>query len=308
MVVAPAAIGAGRGCPAGCMCAMLLHVEHNNYVQSPGTILLAATPIGKTDDASTRLVRAIEQANVIAAEDTRRLRGLCSRLGIEPGGRVLALHEHNENHKARALVETAATGQRVLLVSDAGMPTVSDPGYRVVQTAIAAGVRVSALPGPSAVLTALAVSGLPTDRFCFEGFLPRKGKERKHAIAQLVTEERTTIFFESPRRLHTTLVDLAAVCGKDRQAVVCRELTKTHEEILRGTLQELARATAGEVLGEITIVMAGAAPQVADPQDHVQTVLELMQEGMRLKDAAAQVARATGLRKNELYDAALAAK
>ena len=272
-----------------------------------GTILLAATPIGDPGDASPRLVAALASADVIAAEDTRRLRSLASRLGAAPTGRVVALHDHNEHAKASGLVRSARDGATVLLVSDAGMPTVSDPGYRVVTEAIAQGVPVSAIPGPSAPLTALALSGLPSDRFAFEGFVPRKAGEAERFLGALATDPRTLIFFESPRRVHETLVRMAGAFGGGRAGAVCRELTKTHEEVMRGTLDELVERTEGGVLGEVTIVVAGHKGG-GNPEDHAAAVLALADEGMRLKDAAAEVAAATGLRRNDLYRAALAAR
>lgn len=273
-------------------------------VQRGGTILLAATPIGEAADASPRFLRALAEAEIVAAEDTRRLQALAGRLGVRINGRVLSLHDHNEAERACALVDHAKNGERVLLVSDAGMPTVSDPGYRVVSAAVEAGVTVSALPGPSAPVTALAVSGLPSNRFSFEGFLPRKDGEASRFLASLAQDPRTLIFFESPRRLNGTLARMTEAFGADRRAVVCRELTKTHEEVLRGSLASLVQQTEGDILGEITIVVEGfrGAPLA---EDHVEAVLALAREGMRLKEAAARVAGDSGARKNDLYRAAL---
>lgn len=276
-------------------------------VQRPGSILLAATPIGEAADASPRFIRALGEAEVVAAEDTRRLLALAARLEVRINGKLMSLHDHNESEKAERVVDLAEGGARVLLVSDAGMPTVSDPGFRVVRAAVGRGVPVSALPGPSAPVTALAVSGLPSDRFSFEGFLPRKEGEARAYLADLAEDPHTLIFFESPKRLNETLMRMAEAFGEERPAVVCRELTKTHEEILRGDLASLVAQTAGEVLGEITIVVAGYRG-VGNADDHVGAVLALAAEGMRLKDAAAEVAQATGLRKNELYKAALRRK
>lgn len=270
-------------------------------------IIVAATPIGDVKDASPRLCAALQQADVVAAEDTRRVRALASRLGIHIAGSILALHDHNEGERAGALISQAKSGARILVVSDAGMPTVSDPGYRIVHGAIDEGVRVTALPGPSAPVTALAVSGLPSDRFAFEGFLPRKQGEAERTLKELARDPHTLIFFESPRRVHATLSLMSEHFGGARRAVVCRELTKVHEEIMRGTLAELADATQGDVLGEITIVVQGASQSV-NARDHVQAVLALVDEGMRLKDAAAQVAEATGARRNDLYREALKAR
>ena len=276
------------------------------YRQDPGSILLAATPIGDVRDASPRVIAALEEADVVAAEDTRRVLALASRLGIKLGGRLIALHDHNEAEKAAGIVESARGGARVVFVSDAGMPTVSDPGFRLARAAIDAGVPLSVLPGPSAPLVALALSGLPSDRFAFEGFLPRKDGEATRYLQDLATDPHTLIFFESPRRAATTLSRMAEVLGGDRRAALCRELTKDYEEVRRGTLGELAEGT-DDVLGEVTIVVAGYE-RSARAEDHVGAVLALAAEGMRLKDAAAEVAAATGARKNDLYKAALAAK
>ena len=270
-----------------------------------GTITLAATPIGNVSDASQRLRCALEQADLIAAEDTRRLRALAQRLDVETRGRVIAFHEHNERDRAPELLEAARDGRRVLVVSDAGMPSVSDPGYRLVQAAVQVQVPVTVAPGPSAVLTALALSGLASDRFCFEGFLPRKPGERRRALESLATQERTMIFLESPRRVHDALVTMAEVLGGERPAALCRELTKTHEEVLRAPLAELVRATADGVLGEVVLVVAGAEPVVASPEAAAHKALELAEAGMRLKAAAAQTAGESGLRPNEVYRAAL---
>ena len=277
-----------------------------SYRQDPGSILLVATPIGDVRDASPRVIAALEGADIIAAEDTRRALALASRLGIKLGGRLIALHDHNEAEKAASIVEAARGGACVVFVSDAGMPTVSDPGFRLACAAIDAGVPLSVLPGPSAPLVALALSGLPSDRFAFEGFLPRKDGEATRYLQDLATDPHTLIFFESPRRAATTLSRMAEVLGGDRRAALCRELTKDYEEVRRGTLGELAEG-ADNILGEVTIVVAGYE-RSARAEDHVGAVLALAAEGMRLKDAAAEVAAATGARKNDLYKAALAAK
>ena len=277
-----------------------------SYRQDPGSILLVATPIGDVRDASPRVIAALEGADIIAAEDTRRALALASRLGIKLGGRLIALHDHNEAEKAASIVEAARGGARVVFVSDAGMPTVSDPGFRLARAAIDAGVPLSVLPGPSAPLVALALSGLPSDRFAFEGFLPRKDGEATRYLQDLATDPHTLIFFESPRRAAATLTRMAEVLGGDRRAALCRELTKDYEEVRRGTLGELAEG-ADSILGEVTIVVAGYE-RSARAEDHVGAVLALAAEGMRLKDAAAEVAAATGARKNDLYKAALAAK
>lgn len=277
-------------------------------IPTSGLILLAASPIGDTEDAPPRLVRALQEAQIVAAEDTRRLLAFANRLGIRIPGRIVSFHEHNEAARAAELVAAARDGAFVVVITDAGMPSVSDPGYRVVQTAISDDVRVSVLPGPSAALTALAISGLPTDRFTFEGFLPRKAGERERALTALIGDPRTMVFFESPRRVGETLAAMAQVLGARRPAAVCRELTKTHEEVLRGTLAELAEATAGGVLGEVTIVVGGAAGPGADLDEATREVIELARAGLRLKEAAAHVAGRSGLKARDLYQRALEAR
>ncbi|ACQ79212.1 Uroporphyrin-III C/tetrapyrrole (Corrin/Porphyrin) methyltransferase [Beutenbergia cavernae DSM 12333] len=271
-------------------------------------IVLAATPIGNAQDATPNLLALLAEADVVAAEDTRRLRTLLARLGIRTAGRVVSYHEHNESERAAELVELAREGATVAVVSDAGMPSVSDPGFRVVRAAAEAGVRVSALPGPSAVLTALAVSGLASDRFCFEGFAPRRAGERRRALEALAAEPRTLVFFESPHRLAATLEAMATAFGHDRAAAVCRELTKTYEEVRRGPLGELAAWASEGVRGEITVVVAGAPPVSAEPGDHVAEVLARVAAGERLKDVSGDVAARVGVSRRELYDAALAAR
>lgn len=271
-------------------------------------IFLAATPIGDTSDASARLVRLLGSADIIAAEDTRRLLNLAGRLDVTITAKVIAYHDHNEREKAPELLEAARSGQTVLMVSDAGMPSVSDPGYRLVAAAHEAGIAVTIVPGPSAVLTALALSGLATDRFSFEGFAPRKEGERDALFASLAADRRTMVFFDSPHRTGDTLAAMARHFGPDRRAAVCRELTKTYEECKRGMLAELAAWADGGLKGEITIVVAGAEPVTGDAGEHVADVLELVDYGMRLKDAAGYVASKTGVRKKELYEAALEAK
>ena len=253
-------------------------------------IVLAATPIGNDDDASPRLREELEKADVIAAEDTRRLRALAGRLGLSLRGRVLSYHEHNEDQRVPYLLELAATGRKVIVVTDAGMPSVSDPGYRLVVRAAEAGIAVTVVPGPSAVLTALVASGLASDRFCFEGFLPRRPGDLRRAIGELVGETRTMVFFESPRRLGASLRALREGLGSARRACVCRELTKTHEDVVRGTLGELAERFDGEVLGEVVVVVAGGRRPEADADAAAAEVLALADAGLRLKDAAAHVA------------------
>lgn len=270
--------------------------------------MLAATPIGDVADASPAMVAALVGADVIAAEDTRRLRDLCRRLGVQTTARVVSYFDGNEASRVGVLMDALRAGERVVVATDAGMPSVSDPGFRVVQAAIAEGIRVTAVPGPSAVLTALAVSGLPTDRFCFEGFASRKAGERSRALAALAREERTMVFFEAPHRLADFLADARDALGADRPAAVCRELTKTYEEVVRGTLAELAEWATGEVRGEITVVVAGATGPAGSVEDAVAEVLARVEAGERFKSAVAEVAAASGLAKNELYEAALAAR
>jgi 16S rRNA (cytidine1402-2'-O)-methyltransferase len=268
-------------------------------------IILAATPIGNLGDASRRLVEALTNAEVIASEDTRTTIHLMRALGIENRPRLIPLHEHNEVEKASEVVELARDAD-VLVLTDAGMPAISDPGFPLVSAAAAAGVTVTALPGPSAVLTALAVAGLPTDRFSFEGFVPRKS--RVAYFGTLAREERTMVFFESPNRLGDTLADMATSFGADRRVVVCRELTKLHEEVARGTTAELAEKFADGARGEICIVVEGAVPATADLPTGITQVLALVAEGFRLKEASAEVAEATGLSRRALYEGALAAR
>ena len=274
-----------------------------------GVLLLAGTPIGDVSDASPALIRALTEADVIAAEDTRRLRTLLARLGIETPARVVSYFDGNDVARTPELVAALVDGATVVVATDAGMPSVSDPGYRITVAAIEAGVRVSVVPGPSAVLAALAVSGLPVDRFCFEGFLPRKAGERSRRLADLAREPRTMVFFEAPHRTAEMLSAAAEVLGADRPGVVCRELTKTYEEVVRGGLRELAEWAAGGVRGEVTIVIAGAPGAGEDDlAAAVERVQALVADGARLKQAVADVATATRVRKNRLYDAVLAAR
>jgi 16S rRNA (cytidine1402-2'-O)-methyltransferase len=275
----------------------------------PGTLMLAATPIGRPEDASARLVAALAAAPVIAAEDTRRLRRLADRLGVTLAGAVVSYYEGVEEQRAPGLLDDLRAGRDVLLVTDAGMPGISDPGYRLTAAAVAEGIAVTVLPGPSAVTAALAVSGLPSDRFCFEGF-PARGKgERARRFAELASERRTMVFFESPRRLGVTLGALAAAFGEERPAVVCRELTKTHEEVRRGPLGELADwAAAGNPLGEITVVVGGAPARTVGPADVDEAVAEVsrrMAGGMSRRDAVAAVAAEAGLPRRLVYEAAV---
>ncbi|MFS4094074.1 16S rRNA (cytidine(1402)-2'-O)-methyltransferase [Streptomyces sp. AF1A] len=276
-----------------------------------GTLVLAGTPIGDVADAPPRLAEELAGADVVAAEDTRRLRRLTQALGVTPKGRVVSYFEGNESARTPELVEELLGGARVLLVTDAGMPSVSDPGYRLVAAAVEKGVRVTAVPGPSAVLTALALSGLPVDRFCFEGFLPRKAGERLSRLREVAGERRTLVYFEAPHRLDDTLAAMAEVFGADRRAAVCRELTKTYEEVRRGPLAELARWAAEGVRGEITVVVEGApqaAPEELDAAELVRRVRVREEAGERRKEAIAAVAVEAGLQKRVVFDAVVAAK
>ncbi len=273
-----------------------------------GRFVLAATPIGNDADASTRLRELLASADVVAAEDTRRTRKLAARLGVEITGRLVSLHEHNESERLPELLEAVRGGALVALVTDAGMPTVSDPGYRVVTAAVAEELDVTCAPGPSAVLAALALSGLATDRFCFEGFPPRKPGERARALRALAHEPRTMVFFEAPHRLAVTLEAMVQAFGPERPAAVCRELTKTYEEVVRGPLAELAEWAREDVRGEIVVVVAGAPPREASLDAVVGEVLARVEAGERLKDAVRELARSSGIGQRELYAAALAAK
>ncbi len=275
-----------------------------------GTLVLAAAPIGDVRDASPRLAAELVAADLVAAEDTRRLRRLCGALGVAAPAHLVSYFDGNEVVRTGELLTALRAGARVLLVTDAGMPTVSDPGYRVVVAAAEAGIRVTAVPGPSAVTTALAVSGLPTDRFVFEGFLPRRAGERRARLSELAGEPRTLVFFEAPHRLATTLADLTAAFGADRPAAICRELTKTYEEVRRGALRELGVWAAAGVRGEITLVVAGAAPTnpVAGPAELAVSVAEREAAGIARKEAIAAVAGAAGVPKRMVFDAVVAAK
>lgn len=277
-----------------------------------GRVVLAATPLGNPADASPRLRAALESADVIAAEDTRRVRRLLSDLGVTAAGRIVSYYDAVERERAEELVDQVEAGATVVVVSDAGMPTVSDPGYRIVAAAVARDLPVTALPGPSAVLTAVALAGLPVDRFCFEGFLPRKAGERARRLEELALEPRTMVFFEAPHRLAAMLGALADGLGADRSAAVCRELTKTYEEVRRGTLGDLAAWSAEGVRGEITVVVAGATEEdkraaggLESPVDWIRAVAELESDGMSRRDASAEIARRAGVPKRQVYDAAV---
>ncbi|MYY83090.1 16S rRNA (cytidine(1402)-2'-O)-methyltransferase [Streptomyces sp. SID335] len=278
---------------------------------SPGTLVLAGTPIGDVADAPPRLAAELESADVVAAEDTRRLRRLTQALGVQVGGRIVSYFEGNETARTPELVEALVGGARVLLVTDAGMPSVSDPGYRLVAAAVERDVRVTAVPGPSAVLTALALSGLPVDRFCFEGFLPRKAGERLSRLKEVAEDRRTLVYFEAPHRIDDTLAAMAEAFGEERRAAVCRELTKTYEEVKRGSLKELAEWAADGVRGEITVVVEGAPERSAaelGPDELVRRVRVREEAGERRKEAIAAVAAEAGLPKREVFDAVVAAK
>ncbi|MEV0150265.1 MULTISPECIES: 16S rRNA (cytidine(1402)-2'-O)-methyltransferase [unclassified Nonomuraea] len=274
-------------------------------MREDGRLVLAGAPIGQAGDVSPRLRDVLRSADVVAAEDTRRLRRLAADLGVEIGGRIVSYYDANEAGRAQELIETLKEGRTVVVITDAGMPGVSDPGYRLTRLAVEEGVTVTALPGPSAVTTALAVSGLPSDRFCFEGFPPRKQGERARRLASLAGEERTMVFFEAPHRLRESLEAMAGAFGPDRSAAVCRELTKTYEEVRRGGLAELAAWAAGGVKGEITVVVAGHVPDEGPPDVEalVAEVDRRVAAGEQRKTAVADVAKAAGMPKRDLYDA-----
>jgi 16S rRNA (cytidine1402-2'-O)-methyltransferase len=272
-------------------------------VSREGALVLVATPIGNLGDLSPRAVEALRTADVIAAEDTRRTRALLTHAGVPGGARLVAVHEHNERMRAAELVERIRKGARVALVTDAGTPGISDPGERFVRVCVEAGVRVEVVPGPSAVLAALVVSGLPTARFVMEGFLPRTGRDRADRLAGVASEPRTTVLFEAPHRLAGTLADLAAACGGDRRVVVARELTKRFEEVWRGTLADAAaRAGEHEPRGEHVLVLEGA-PGPTEPDDAAvrEAVGRLLADGASTRDAAAEVAAALGVPKRRAY-------
>ena len=279
--------------------------------ETTGVLVLAGTPIGNPADASPRLAQELTSATVVAAEDTRRLRRLTTALDIELTGRVVSYYDANEVARTEELLTGLLAGDRVLLVTDAGMPSVSDPGFRLVAAAVAARVTVTVVPGPSAVLAALAVSGLPVDRFCFEGFLPRKAGERSARLRALAAEPRTLVFFEAPHRLAASLAAMAEAFGADRSAAVCRELTKTYEEVRRGPLGELVSWAADGVRGEVTVVVSGAEPAEpggVEPADLARRVAAREEAGEPRKEAIAAVAEQAGVPKREVFDAVVAAK
>ena len=276
-----------------------------------GILTLAATPIGNVGDASYRLVTALQAADLIAAEDTRRLRKLLSMLEITTEAQVVSYFDQNEVERQPWLLEQLDDGRNVLLVTDAGMPSVSDPGYRLVDAAIARGIEVRVLPGPSAVTTAITISGLPVDRFTFEGFLPRKAGDRTRRLEALATEPRTMVFFEAPHRTRETLEAMRDVFGPGRRAAVCRELTKTYEEIVRGTLADAVAWSDREILGEVTIVVAGLDETIArelTPATYVAEVEARVAAGTDRKEAVGEVAKALGVPRRDVYDAVVAAK
>lgn len=271
-----------------------------------GQLVLAATPLGDIRDASPRLTELLAAADLIAAEDTRRTRQLASALGVALTAKLISFYDHVEKTRLPGLVDEVARGKTVLLVTDAGMPSISDPGYRLVAACAERGLPVTCLPGPSAVTTALALSGLPVDRFCFDGFPPRKQGARREFFAAMRNEPRACVFFEAPHRLSECLDDAVSVLGPDRRAAVCRELTKTYEEVKRGTLGELAHWAQQQVRGEITVVLEGAAPRATSVEEQVSDVERLVAGGSRLKAACAVIAERSGVSKRELYEAVLA--
>lgn len=273
----------------------------------PRGVILAATPLGNVGDTSARLMQALAHADVIAAEDTRRVRNLAQALGIEISGTVVSNFDHNEQARAQQLIDAAQHGT-VLVVTDAGMPIISDPGLSLVAAAAERDIPVTCFPGPSAVPTALALSGLGVGHFLFDAFPPRKPGPRKAWLESLRNEKRAIVFFESPHRIAETLADATQVLGGDRPAAVCRELTKTYEEVRRGPLAELAEWASEGVKGEITVVIEGGTGAAVTAADLVPQALELAEAGMRLKDACKQAAKGTGVSNRELYDAALDAR
>ena len=275
---------------------------------SGGQLILAATPLGNILDASPRLKETLEQADLIAAEDTRRAKRLFADLNLEIKAPVISLFEENEIEKIPDIIEKLKNGLKVVVISDAGTPAISDPGYRLVTKAIKENISITVIPGPSAVLSALVLSGLPTDRFSFEGFIARKGKERTEILNNLNTQSRTMVIFESPRRTSQTLQDIQEIVGDDRKAAVVREISKTYEEVIRGSLKELvAWANSKEVLGEITLVIAGVENTGKKEVDDeaIGEVKQLIAAGSSFKDAVQEVSTQRGLSRRELYEASL---
>jgi len=275
---------------------------------SGGQLILAATPLGNILDASPRLKQTLEQADLIAAEDTRRAKRLFADLNLEITAPVISLFEENEIEKIPDIIEKLKNGAKVVVISDAGTPAISDPGYRLVSTAIGENIAITVIPGPSAVISALVLSGLPTDRFAFEGFIARKGKERTEILNNLNTQSRTMVLFESPRRTSQTLEDIQEIVGPDRKAAVVREISKTYEEVIRGSIKELVIwANSKEVLGEITLVVAGienVGKKEVD-EEAVNNVKRLVDAGSSFKDAVQEVSTQRGLSRRELYEASL---
>lgn len=271
----------------------------------PGVLYVAATPIGNIHDASAHLIAAFHEADVIACEDTRKTRYLINALEIKTHANLISHHEHNERERTTQILQMLHENKKVLVVSDAGMPAVSDPGFPLVQAAVAADIEIKIIPGPSAVTTALVLSGLPTDRFVFEGFLPRKSGERKKHLHSLAREQRTMVFFESGHRIEESLADFAEIFGADRQAAICRELTKTYEEVIRGSLSDLAERAKSELLGEITLVVAGA-PEIEATEGDIHAELQrLALVGVDKKTAISMVTTALGVHKRAVFDIAL---
>lgn len=269
-----------------------------NEEDNLGKVVLAATPIGNMGDASSRLINLLETADIVAAEDTRRLYDLANRLGVHVSGQVIAYHDHNEHNKADGLLDKVEQGNTVLVVSDAGMPTINDPGLAIVRRAIERDLPVTCAPGPSAVLDALALSGLPTDRFCYDGFLPRKSGDRQQHLRSLLSERRTIVFYEAPHRIAESMEDLLAVFGADRKMALCRELTKDFEEIRRGTISQICKSVENDPpRGEIVLVIAGATDEEIKQQNIDLSVEQLAQmsydlsqnEGLRIKDAITRI-------------------
>lgn len=269
-----------------------------NEEDNLGKVVLAATPIGNMGDASSRLINLLATADIVAAEDTRRLYDLANRLGVHVSGQVIAYHDHNEHNKADGLLDKVEQGNTVLVVSDAGMPTINDPGLAIVRRAIERDLPVTCAPGPSAVLDALALSGLPTDRFCYEGFLPRKSGDRQQHLRSLLSERRTIVFYEAPHRIAESMEDLLAVFGADRKMALCRELTKDFEEIRRGTISQICKSVENDPpRGEIVLVIAGASDEEIKQQNIDLSVEQLAQmsydlsqnEGLRIKDAITRI-------------------
>ncbi|KMT45998.1 SAM-dependent methyltransferase [Gardnerella vaginalis] len=269
-----------------------------NEEDNLGKVVLAATPIGNMGDASSRLINLLETADIVAAEDTRRLYDLANRLGVHVSGQVIAYHDHNEHNKADGLLDKVEQCNTVLVVSDAGMPTINDPGLAIVRRAIERDLPVTCAPGPSAVLDALALSGLPTDRFCYEGFLPRKSGDRQQHLRSLLSERRTIVFYEAPHRIAESMEDLLAVFGADRKMALCRELTKDFEEIRRGTISQICKSVENDPpRGEIVLVIAGASDEEIKQRNIDLSVEQLAQmsydlsqnEGLRIKDAITRI-------------------